>query len=368
MDGLPETVLQFGGGNFLRAFADLFVHDNAGQGVGRVVVVQSTQSNRAVLLNGQEGRYHVVIRGISEGHKVDRVTAVESISRAVVAQERWEDVLTVGRSEHLRFIVSNTTEAGFALVAGDRPDAGVPQSFPAKLLCVLRARFDAGMPGVTVLPCELVDDNGDRLLNLVLEQAGRWNWQGLFLDWLRSEVGWPNTLVDRIVSGKPAAHPLLAEDALLTVAEPFALWVVGPGVREGDLFDHPVLKRAEDVRPFALRKVRILNGAHTALVCKALPMGIETVREAVEHPNVGAWLRQLMLEEMVPTVEDQVEDAEGFAGKVLERFANPFLEHRLADIALHHETKVRVRLVSTMEAYREKFGREPRLLSEIARV
>ena len=367
MDFLPETILQFGGGNFLRAFVDLFVHEanQSGQAVGRVVVVQSTESNRAELLNVQGGRYHVVIRGLVGGEGVNRAQAVESISRALVAKTEWEEVLDVGRSPELRWIVSNATEAGYALDADDRAEGGAPGSFPAKLLLVLSARFKAGGAGVTVLPCELVEQNGDRLLDLVLEQAQVWGIAGALTDWLRHEVRWLNTLVDRIVSGRPEGHPLLGKDALLTVAEPFALWVIEEKGEAAPLFHHPALQRVGDVRPFSLRKVRILNGAHTALVCKALPLGIETVREAVLHPEIGPWLRALVFEEIVPTLERRVEGSGRFAEQVLERFANPFLNHQLADIALHHDAKVKVRVMPTYEAFVEAFGQKPGLLGEI---
>ena len=363
MGGLPETILQFGGGSFLRAFADVFVHEaNAfGEAVGRVVVVQSTEGNRAALLNAQGGRYHVVFRGLADGEKIDRTLAVRSISRALVAKAEWAGVIAVARSPALRMIISNTTEAGYSLV--DKDDPEMPRSFPARLLCVLQARYEAGLAGLSVLPCELVEPNGELLRELVLAQAGAWRLDAGFQDWIRSEVRWVNTLVDRIVSGRPDAHPLLASDGLLTAAEPFALWVVEAGTE--DLFAHPCFRFVNDVRPYAMRKVRILNGAHTALVCRALPDGLRTVREAVEDPLVGLWLRRLIFEEIVPTLQDVVDDADRFAEQVLERFANPYLDHRLEDIALHHEQKVNVRLMPTYKAYLEAFGRPPGLLGDI---
>ncbi len=364
----PETVLQFGGGNFLRAFADVFI-DEANQGanpVGQVVVVQSTASRRAALLNEQGGRYHVVTRGIVDGQAVDEVQEVTCIPRGLVAQEEWPDVLAVATSPQLRLIISNVTEAGYGLDATDaenHPAGGTaPISFPAKLLAVLYARYQANLPGVTILPCELLDHNADRLLALLLEQAALWQLPTPFLAWLQTEVYWLNTLVDRIVSGKPAEHPLLASDPLLTVAEPFALWVIEGKGRERDLFAHPAVVVVDDVERYALRKVRILNGAHTALVSKALPMGIVTVREGVEHPEVGPWLRRVLFEEIAPTVAARVDGAEEFAGQVIDRFANPFLDHKLADIALHHETKVQVRLLSTYHDYLAQRGTPPPLL------
>lgn len=370
---LPETVLQFGGGNFLRAFADVLIHDanQTEKPVGQVVVVQSTASKRAVLLNQQRGRYHVVTRGIANGEEIDEAKSVTSIARGLVAGEEWPAVLDVARSPDLRLIVSNVTEAGYTLDDGDSSlsptGTQAPTTFPAKLLAVLYARYQAGQPGVTILPCELLDHNADRLLALVRKQAQGWKVDAPFFAWLENEVYWLNTLVDRIVSGKPAEHPLLAEDALLTVAEPFALWVIEGVGHERDLFAHPTIKVVVDVEPYSLRKVRILNGAHTALVAKALPLGIETVQEGVTHAAVGPWLRRVLFEEIVPTVADRVDGAAAFAEQTLERFANPFLAHKLADIALHHETKVQVRLGATYHEYLAQHGTPPPLLDALVR-
>lgn len=366
MQTLPETILQFGGGNFLRGFLDVFVHEanESGQAVGRAVVVQSTNSNRASALNDQNGRYNVVTRGLVNGKPVDEVKTITSVSRGLIAATQWDQVLEVACSPDLRLIVSNVTEVGYVLDERDQL-GNAPISFPAKMLSVLKARFDAGMPGVTVLPCELMDHNADRLVDLILKQAALWGISGAFLDWMQTDVYWCNTLVDRIVSGKPDVHPLLAEDNLLTVAEPFSIWAIEGEGKTRDLFSHPSIVVTSDVEPYSLRKVRILNGAHTSLVCKAVPMGIQTVREAVENEEVGKWLIQLLDTEIVPTVEDRVDDAKGFAKEILGRFSNPFLEHRLSDISLHHDTKVAVRLITTYREYREKFGKEPPLLKEI---
>jgi len=369
-DQLPETVLQFGTGKFLRCFVDLFVDEanrGCGQPLGRVVAVQSTGSERARQINQARGRYPVAIRGIFRGDFVDLFTHVESISRALAAGDDWPAVLEVARNAPLRMIVSNTTEAGLALDAADEPDDMPPLSFPAKLLAVLLARQDAGLEGVTVLPCELVDGNADRLLELVLEQAGRCAVSPSQVDWLRTACRWHNTLVDRIVSAPPAGDPLAEQDPLYAVAEPFALWLVEGTAELGSLGEHPALQLVEDLAPYALRKVRILNGAHTALVAKARPLGFETVREAVADAGVRAWLEELLFEEIIPTIADRVEqgDAEQFARDVLERFANPFLDHRLKDIALNHEVKLGTRLMPTYDEYLERFGRAPRLLGAV---
>jgi tagaturonate reductase len=365
---LPETVLQFGGGNFLRGFADVFIHDAnvAGQRVGRVVVVQSTRSGVAEQINRQAGRYHVVTRGLRDGKPVDEVAEITSISRALDSATEWAAIRDVAASPALHTVLSNTTEAGLALDPADAArSADAPRSFPAKLLDVLWHRHDQGHRGsLAILPCELLPKNGAKLKSLVLEQADRWSIPADVRAWLDGGVAWVNSLVDRIVSGKPAEHPLLATDALLTVAEPFALWAVETDARV-PLFDHPALQRVADAGPYELRKVRILNGAHTALVAKAMPMGIATVREAVQHPAVGPWLRRLLDEEIVPTIECRVPDPAPFAADTLERFGNPYLEHKLSSIALNHETKLKTRLVPTRDEFVTRFGRRPVMLDEL---
>jgi tagaturonate reductase len=367
MNPLPETVLQFGAGRFLRAFADLFIHhaNVAGQNIGRVVVVQSTGDDRAGLLNQGGGKYHVVVRGLEGGQVVDRVEEVASISRALVASKQWDEILKVARSPQLRFVLSNTTEAGYNLDAADRAESAPPNSFPAKLLVLLKARFDAGQPGLTIIPCELQEHQADKLRAAILQLAQSWDWSTDFQNWLRSQCIWLHTLVDRIVVGPPKDHPLTASDPLLIMAEPFAFWALQEKSGAYPFVRNPAIVRTADVQPYFLRKVRILNGGHTALLIKARPRGFVTVREATNDPELSTWLERLLFEEIVPTLEGRVDEPKLFARQVLERFRNPFLEHKLADIALHHETKVQVRLVPTHAEFRKKFGRSPKLLDEV---
>ncbi len=367
MAQLPETILQFGSGRFLRAFADLFVHhaNLEGQAVGRVVVVQSTGGERSDALNRQGGRYHVVVRGLEAGKAVDRVEAVESISRALTASRQWHEVCALCRSPSLRVVLSNTTESGYALDPADRPGADPPRSFPAKLLAVLNVRHAAGLSGLTIVPCELREGNADLLRQTVLRLAEKWELSPALRSWIDSDCVWLNTLVDRIVTGTPAAHPLLARDVMLTACEPYALWAVQATPTAAPFLVHRAVVRTPDVLPYFLRKVRILNGAHTALVIKALPRGFTTVRQAVEDAELERWLQSLLFEEVVPVLEGRVEDPSGFAAQTIERFRNPFIEHKLTDIAAHHAEKVKVRLRPTAAEYAAAFGRAPRLLSEI---
>jgi tagaturonate reductase len=367
MSTLPETILQFGSGRFLRAFADLIIHqaNQQGQRVGKVVLVQSTGGERADSLSRQGGRYHVVIRGLVNGEAVERVEPCESIGRALVAASQWDEVLALARSPNLRVILSNTTEKGYELDPADRPDGVPPRSFPAKLLAVLRARHQTGLSGPTIVPCELRERQADLLRGIVVRLANEWRMPDDYRDWLESSCRWLNTLVDRIVTDPRPDDPLLAGDPMLTACEPYALWAIEerPGVER--FVEHPAVVWTPKVMPYFLRKVRILNGGHTALVIKAWPHGFRTVREAVNDPELGAWLRRLLFEEVVPVLEERVEDPAGFAREVLERFRNPFLEHRLSDVAKQHAAKVEVRLLPTRAEYRRKYGKEPPLLSEV---
>jgi tagaturonate reductase len=365
MNLLPETILQFGAGRFLRAFADLFIHqaNEEGQNVGRIVIVQSTGDERAAALNRQKGRYHVAVRGYEDGTVVDRIETSASISRALVAAAQWDEVLALARSPQLRIIVSNTTESGYNLDPADKPTDRPPRAFPAKLLAVLCERFEAGGSGLTIVPCELREHNADTLRRLLLQLAHAWGLADAFTDWLQRECAWLNTLVDRIVVDPPADHPLRIEDALLAVCEPYALWAIQEKITP--FIRNPAVVWTSDVQPYFLRKVRILNGAHTALLIQAWPRGFKTVRDAVNDTELGAWLERLLFEEIVPVLEGRVEGPAEFARQVLERFRNPFFDHQLASIAAHHTAKVQVRLLPTLDEFKAKFGRTPPLLQEV---
>jgi tagaturonate reductase len=367
MTPFPETILQFGTGRFLRAFADRFIHEanEQGQNVGRVVIVQSTGDDIARQLNSSAGKYHLVVRGLAAGERIDRVEEVACVNRALAAGSQWNEILDLARSPDLRYIISNTTEAGFNLDAHDRPGSDPPHSFPAKLLAVLRARFEAGQGGLSIIPCELIHHQADVLQAAVLGLAATWRLPTELSDWIHNQCLWLNTLVDRIVVQAPRDHPLAGTDPLLIMAEPFAFWALQERPGAAPFIRHLAITRAADIEPYFLRKVRILNAAHTALVTRAEPRGFNIVREAVVDAEVGAWLERLLVEEIVPTLEGRVEAPQEFARQTLERFRNPYLEHKLADIRQNHDAKVRIRLLPTRDEYLQKFGRRPRLLDEL---
>ncbi len=379
---LPERAMQFGTGALLRGLVDCFIDEaNArGQFGGRIVMVGSTGSGRDRRLNEQDGLYTLVVQGLVDGAARRDCRVIASVSRALAANSEWDAVLRAAESPALDLIFSNTTEVGIVLDEDDA-DAGPerggesPRSFPAKLARVLlhRARHFQFAPAraPVVIPCELIEDNGDRLRAIVSTLAQRWALEPQFVSWL-GRVVFCNTLVDRIVPGAPSGEQareldttLGYEDAMLTVCEPYRLFAIqgDDALRTRLAFadaDRGIIV-AEDIAPYRERKVRLLNGAHTSFVSLALLAGCTTVRDAVEHPVIGAFLRIVLFDEIVPSVS--VPGAAQFAGEVMERFANPYLHHALWDITLQGTAKLRVRVVPTILSYARRTSQSPRALA-----
>jgi tagaturonate reductase len=374
----PEKVVQFGTGAFLRGFIESFIDDanRAGRFNGRIVAVSSTGSARDALLNEQDGLFTLVEQGMEGNEPRRRYRVIGSLSRAISARDDWDGVLATARDPNIEMIVSNTTEVGIALDDADVFSESPPRSFPGKLTRFLAERgraFDYDVArGVVVLPCELIEENGTALRACVNELSQRWALGNAFDRWLSDGVTFCNTLVDRIVPGVVAevereeiGQQLGYHDELLTACEPYALFAIEADdvvrTRLGFVGDDPRIVVAPDIRPYRERKVRILNGGHTILVPTALLAGLETVRDAYEDERVGRFLRRVMLDEIVPTL--QMPDAEPFARAVLERFANPYVKHALVDITLYSTTKFRVRVVPSIVEYHQHTGRIPASLT-----
>jgi tagaturonate reductase len=379
----PVRAVQFGTGALLRGLVDdaLDRANRAGDWDGRVVVVSQTGSGRGAAFNDQDGLFTLRVRGIEDGQTVGDTRVVASVARALSAQDDWGAVLALARDPAVGLVVSNTTEAGLAWDDGDDPEAGPPASFPAKLAAWLRARHEAGGGGVTVLPTELVEGNGAVLRGLVLRWGGRWGDD--FERFVREDCAFCTTLVDRIVTGTPpdlgAAEVEVGwRDPLLTDTEPYRLWAIeAPSGTSADALrqrlgfatDDPAAGAgvvvAPSVEPFRLRKVRLLNAAHTLLVPVGLGCGVETVRRSVEDDRVGAFVRRLLFDELVPAVAADLEaagedpaTAGPFARAVLDRFANPFIRHELRAITLQQTTKLAVRVLPSVLAL-DRTGRAP---------
>lgn len=365
---LPERVIQFGEGNFLRAFVDWMIHSANQQGVfnGSVVLVQPIAQGLAPQINEQDGLYTLILRGIDKGEKVVKEEIITSVSRALSSYCEWEEVLHCAENSAIDILISNTTEAGIAYRAEERLDENPPVSFPGKVCAYLYRRYQTfkgdRAKGMVLIPCELIDRNGDRLKDIVLKLAVQWGLEADFTRWIEEANYFVNTLVDRIVTGYPTKEEVAAltakfgyTDRLLVTGEIFHLWVIeGPEAAQARFPLHRAglqVKWVSDLTPYRTRKVRILNGAHTSTVPVAHLAGIESVREAVEDELLGQYIRQIAFEEIIPTINMPIAELEEFASQVMERFQNPFIHHRWLDISLNSISKFKTRVLPSLQAY-----------------
>lgn len=368
MIDLKETVIQFGEGNFLRGFADYFLHILNENGLydGKAVVIQPRPGGRVAELNAQDCKYNLYLRGIENSQVVANHYLIESISRCIDPYKDFDAYISLAENPDFRFIISNTTEAGIVFDPSCRLDDKPCVSFPGKLTQLLYHRYQLGLKGFILLPCELIDGNGDKLKACVLKYAKLWNLDDSFIAWLNTENTFANTLVDRIVTGYPSdetaqLHP---DDKYVDTAEIFHLWVI-----EGNFEDELPFRKAgfnviwtDDVKPYKKTKVRILNGAHTSIVTGALLCGIETVGECMEDDTVSRFLHRCMTEEILPTIGETDENIR-FASDVFDRFRNPYIRHKLRSIALNSVSKFSVRVLPTLLEHREQTDKLPKLLT-----
>ena len=373
----PEKVLQFGDGNFLRAFTDCFfdiANEKAGWN-GKIVLVQpnSPDPQRADSFNEQDGLYTLYLRGLAGGQKVEERRVISAVSRCLNARRDFAEILNVGCSDELEYIVSNTTEAGIVYDPGVKMDDMPPASFPGKLTRVLYERWKAGKKGLVILSCELIDSNGDELLRCVKLHARDWNLEEGFLNWLDKQNRFCNTLVDRVVTGAIRNPQELDEteaengytDAHLVVGEPFAFWAIeGPKALKEQLpFKAAGLADmvfvTKDVTLYKKRKVRILNGSHTGVVLGAWLAGFHIVREYMNDEVYRAFHRKLVYEEVIPLLPLDKDDLISFGQAVEERYANPFTDHQLLAISLNSTAKYAARNLPSLREYLQQTGRLP---------
>jgi tagaturonate reductase len=333
-------ILQFGTSRFLQAHFDLFVAQGFAEGEGKrkIAVVQTTASAESArrLAFFNSGRpYRVHVRGLTAGAVVDEWIEVDSVGRGVDANRDWAELQRLFVDE-ARWIVSNTGDRGYELYAGDRFEGAVPRSFPAKLTKLLHARFAAGRPAPTLFPCELIEANGDKLRALALEVAEGWALSQDFRRWTAEACLWINSLVDRIVS-----EPLEPAGA---VAEPYALWAVEN--RPGLVMPcrHASVVLTDDLKPYERLKLFILNLGHSYLAERWAARGdarSETVRALLADPAALADLNDLYDREVLPVFDaiGMDDQARAYRSSVIERFRNPFLDHRLAEIFTNHAAK-----------------------------
>ena len=375
----PERVLQFGEGNFLRAFADYWfdmANEKAGWN-GKCVLVQPIAQGLTQLINRQEGLYTLYLRGRQNGEKVDAKRVISSVSRCLNPYEKqdYDAMMDVAAGEALEYIVSNTTEAGIVYDPSCRLEDCPPASFPAKLTQVLLHRWRAGRPGVVVLSCELIDNNGKELLRCVNQYIKQWGLEEGFARWVNGDCTFCSMLVDRIVPGRirDAAEAARLEDengyrdALIDVGEVFGVWnIEGPEWLAEKLpfraagLNCPVVP---DVTPYKKRKVRILNGAHTGFVPGAYLAGYDIVRDCMQDDVILGFMNRMLHEEVIPTLPLDRQDLEAFAAAVQDRFNNPFINHELMSITLNSTSKWRARNMPSLLEYAQTAGKLPPCLA-----
>lgn len=375
---LPIRIIQFGEGNFLRGFVDWMVQKMNDEGVfeGRIAVVQPLGNGLVHMLEEQDYTYTHILKGIKDGVAVKEHYKNESIATGLNPYADFDAFLGLAKIETAKIIVSNTTEAGITFDETDKIEDNADVTFPGKLTRLLHERFvhcnGSSEGGFILLPCELIDVNADKLKEAVLKYVELWAMGDDFKNWILEANTFCNTLVDRIVPGFPRDtieqvwEELGYKDNLVVESEQFNLWVIEGDDKVAAAF--PADKVGcnalfvEDVTPYKMRKVRILNGSHTTLVPVGLLYGIETVKESMDDSVISAFLKKAIYEEIVPTLTLPEEALVKFAEEVLERFNNPFVKHKLMSISLNSMSKYRTRVLPSLEGYLAKFGKLPKRL------
>ncbi len=368
----------FGGGNFIRAFAgwmiDLLNKHTLFE--GGMMVVKPTSGRDYTALREQEGLYHVILNGQQEGQLVDKAYLVTTVTDIVHVYDQWEVFLQSAENLDLKYILSNTTESGITFLASDQASDLPPSTFPAKLCLWLKRRFEhfEGAPtaGLVCLPCELSANNGTSLKQCILQYATLWQFSDSFMEWINTSCTFCNTLVDRIVTGYPTKdeadyqEKIGAVDQLMAVGEPYHSWVIeGPAGLAEELPFHEIglnVKWVADLTKYREQKVKILNGAHTSMVPTGHLAGCVSVKETIDHPQLGAFIHELLEEEVWPTLDFDKAELVDFTAKTMDRFRNPFLFHKLLDIALNSISKFKARLLpSFLDYYRLRGACPPRI-------
>lgn len=380
---LPEKVLQFGTGVLLRGLPDYFIDKANKQGIfnGRIVIVKSTSNGGTDAFEKQDGLYTHCIRGLDNGKKVEQNIINNSVSRVLSAGEQWQEILACASNPDLKIVISNTTEVGISLKADDNITSIPPVSFPGKLLAILYKRFQIfnGDParGLVIIPTELIIDNGKKLESIILELAHLNSVDPAFMDWLENHNHFCSSLVDRIVPGKLSSAEkekveteLGYEDDLMIMSESYSLWAIEachPTVKEKLSFskaDNGVVI-AEDISKFRELKLRLLNGTHTFTCGIAFLAGFTTVKEAMENEDITTYVRQLMLNEIAPSIPYKISEAEStdFANRVIDRFLNPFIEHKWIAITVQYSSKMRLRNVPLLLEHYKNTAEVPKLMA-----
>ncbi len=372
-------VVQFGEGNFLRAFLDWqldILNEKTDLDAG-VVVVRPLNTDFPPSLSIQDGLYTTLVRGLNEQNEaVKEFRLIRSVNNEINVYTQYNEYLELAKDPNIQFIFSNTTEAGISYVESDKLTDKPATSYPAKLTAFLYERFvhfaGSKESGLIIIPCELIDYNGDALKQLVLKYANQWNLSDKFVDWLENDNLFCSTLVDRIVPGYPKAQiaeletELDYKDNFIDSAEYFYLFVIqGPQwLAEKLCLDKcdMNIKIVDDIKPYKERKVAILNGAHTALVPVAYLAGIDTVGESMNDAQILSYIKETIFDEIIPVLDLPHQELVDFADSVISRFKNPFIEHQLMSIALNSMTKFKTRILPQLINYQKSNGVLPKHL------
>jgi tagaturonate reductase len=370
--------LQFGEGRFLRAFADRMIDQaNEEQGLSDAVIVVKPRPGRGLdAFARQDGLYTVLTRGMGEKGPVDTARVIGAVTEWVHPHEEFECFIRCAHSGTLRYVISNTTEAGIVYRPEARPEGKAASSFPGMALQLLWTRYQAmgqiSGSGLVFLPCELIEANGDRLRECMLKLAEHWQLPEDFFRWVERENVFANTLVDQIVTGCPEAETkamarrLGYRDELLTIAEPFSQWVIQGPEWLAERFapaGNASVTMTEDLTPYRQRKVRMLNGLHTVMAAIGPGLGLKTVEDAMKDSRLRPLLDRALEKEILPYVPLGEGACRDFAGQIVRRFENPYNHHRLCDIGLNSATKFRVRLLPTIKDYAADRGGPPAVIT-----
>ena len=380
----PERVLQFGEGNFLRAFVDYFIdmmNEKAGFN-SKVVLVQPIANKEGgfklnEVINSQDGLYDLYLRGFQDGKKVNDKRVISCVSRCLNVYSDYQQVMDCAANPDLRFIVCNTTEAGIAYDESCKYEDCPASTYPAKLTKFMHERFlkfgNQKGKGFIILACELIDDNGKKLEEYVLKYAQDWNLGEEFINWIKQENIFCSTLVDRIVTGYPRneAEQINNEngyiDNIIDTGEVFGFWVIEGPQSIKDEFPCekaglPILI-CDDHKPYKQRKVRILNGAHTSFVLGAYEAGQHIVRDCMHDEVISSFMNKTLFDEVIPTLTLSKEDCEQFAASVIDRFKNPFIDHQLLSISLNSTSKWKARVMPSLLGYVKKYNKLPECIT-----
>ena len=379
---LPEKIIQFGTGVLLRGLPDYFVNKANQQGIfnGRVVVVKSTNSGGTDAFESQKNIFSHSIRGIEQGNQVDELVINSAISRTISAKTNWSEILQCAQNAELQIVISNTTEVGIQLTDDDI-FASPPASYPGKLTAYLYERFKTfnGSPesGMVIVPTELIVNAGQKLKDIVLEQAKRHQLDEKFISWINTHNHFCSSLVDRIVPGKPDAETVAAiaekqgyQDDLLIVSEVYRLWAI-----EGDAHVRSVMSFAEADKGVVIEpnidlyrelKLRLLNGTHTLACGLCFLHGLDTVSESMQNAETAAFIADVMLKELAPAIPYPVDPALAaeFGNQVLDRFRNPFIRHQLVDITVQYTAKMKLRNIPTLLNHYKNSQDAPQLFAK----